>query len=344
MKNAPDILNGHVSFGIAGFGTYAPEKVVSAETLAQEANIPVEKLTIGIGVKHIHVANDDEHPFTMGLSAAKDALADAGIQGEDLDLVIFVSGGDYDYRNWCPSSAVAHALGCSHAYAFEVRNGCAGGNLACNIAGGLMDRDASIKHALVICADTLSRIVSTKLKECHPLLYFGDGAAAVVLKRDHPRYQFLSFAEHTDGALGDLLKIEAGGTRLPITPDFNQWDKCYAKVDPEKFADLINRVYLKEYVDVIKLAVGRSGHEMKDMDYILMNQVKNSLRAHILEGIEMPQDHTYVSLIEFGHIGPADSLFTMAMAHREGLLPEGNLAILATSGMGFSWAASIIRC
>jgi 3-oxoacyl-[acyl-carrier-protein] synthase-3 len=235
-------------------------------------------------------------------------------------------------------------LGCSHAYAFEVRNGCAGGNLACNIAGGLMDRDASIQHALVICADTLSRIVSTKLEECHPLLYFGDGAAAVVLKRDHPRYQFLSFAEHTDGALGDLLKIEAGGTRLPITPDFNQWDKCYAKVDPEKFADLINRVYLKEYVGVIKLAVSRSGHEMKDMDYILMNQVKNSLRAHILEGIEMPQDHTYVSLIEFGHIGPADSLFTMAMAHRQGLLPEGNLAILATSGMGFSWAASIIRC
>ena len=67
MKNAPDILNGHVSFGIAGFGTYAPEKVVSAETLAQEANIPVEKLTIGIGVKHIHVANDDEHPFKKGL-------------------------------------------------------------------------------------------------------------------------------------------------------------------------------------------------------------------------------------------------------------------------------------
>jgi 3-oxoacyl-[acyl-carrier-protein] synthase-3 len=103
------------------------------------------------------VAGDDEHPFTMGLSAAKEALADAGIQGEDLDLVIFVSGGDYDYRNWCPSSAVAHALGCSHAYAFEVRNGCAGGNLACHIAGGLMERDASIVNALVICADTLSR-------------------------------------------------------------------------------------------------------------------------------------------------------------------------------------------
>jgi len=344
MKNSPDVQCGHVTFGIAGFGTYAPAQRVSAETLATAANIPVEKLTVGIGMKHIHVANDDEHPFTMGLSAAKEALADAGIRGEDLDLVIFVSGGDYDYRNWCPSSAVAHELGCSHAYAFEVRNGCAGGNLACNIVGGLMDRDASINNALVICADTLSRIVSTTIVECHPLLYFGDGAAAVVLKRDHPRYQFLSFAEHTDGALGDLLKIEAGGTRLPITQNFKDWDKCYAKVDPEKFADLINRVYLKEYVDVIKLAVRRSGHDMQDMDFILMNQVKNSLRAHILEGIEMPQDHTYVSLIEFGHIGPADSLFTMAMAHRAGSLPPGDLAILATSGMGFSWAASIIRC
>jgi 3-oxoacyl-[acyl-carrier-protein] synthase-3 len=187
MKNSPDTPCGHVSFGIAGFGTYAPEKIVSAETLAQEANLPVEKLTTGIGFKHIHVANDEEHPFTMGLSAAMEALSDAGIKGEDLDLVIFVSGGDYDYRNWCPSSAVAHALGCSHAYAFEVRTGCAGGNLSCNIVGGLMERDPSIINALVICSDTLSRIVSTKLKECHPLLYFGDGAAAVVLKRDNPR-------------------------------------------------------------------------------------------------------------------------------------------------------------
>jgi 3-oxoacyl-[acyl-carrier-protein] synthase-3 len=75
-----------------------------------------------------------------------------------------------------------------------------------------------------------------------------------------------------------------------------------------------------------------------------MNQVKNSLRAHILEGIGMPQSHTYISMDEFGHIGPADCFFAMAKAHREGLLAEGKLAILAASGLGFSWAATIIRC
>jgi 3-oxoacyl-[acyl-carrier-protein] synthase-3 len=80
------------------------------------------------------------------------------------------------------------------------------------------------------------------------------------------------------------------------------------------------------------------------MDYILMNQVKSSLRTHILEGVGMPESHTYISMGEFGHIGPADCLFTMAKAHREGLLAEGKLAILAASGLGFSWAASIIRC
>jgi 3-oxoacyl-[acyl-carrier-protein] synthase III len=75
-----------------------------------------------------------------------------------------------------------------------------------------------------------------------------------------------------------------------------------------------------------------------------MNQVKASLREHILETIAMPQDHTYISLDEYGHMGPADSLFTMAMAHRDGLLPEGKLAILASSGLGFSWVASVLRC
>ncbi len=344
MNHYSDHHRGHVVAGIAGFGTYVPNATVSAAELAMRANIPVEKLTDGIGFTHIHKANDDEHPFTMGLAAAREALLDAGVKGEEVDLVIFVSGGDYDYRNWCPSSGIVRELGCRHAYAFEVRNGCAGGNLSCNVAIGLMDRDSSIKTALIICSDTLSRIISPEIPECHPLLYFGDGAAAVVLKRNHPRYQLLSFAEHTDGDLGDLLRIEAGGTRNPITQDFKDWTMTYAKVDPAAFANLIDKVYLKEYLAVINKALERSGHTVSEMEFILMNQVKNSLRAHILEGIGMPADHTYVSLDEFGHMGPADCLFTMAKAHRAGLLPEGKLAILASSGLGFSWAASIIRC
>jgi 3-oxoacyl-[acyl-carrier-protein] synthase-3 len=349
MKATPmtptlDHHRGHVALGIAGFGTYAPKQRVSAQTLAEQANIPVERLTLGIGFEHIHVADDTEHPFTMGLSAAKEAIADAGMNGHEIDLVIFVSAGDYDYRFWCPSSAIVRELGCKHAYSFEVRNGCAGGNLACNIVGGLMDRDPSIKTALVICADTLSKVVSTQIPACHPLLYFGDGAAAVVLKKNHPRYQFLSFAEHTDGELADLLRVEAGGTRLPITPGFDQWEKNYSQVDAELFAELVNKVYLNEYVSIIKLAVKRSGHALSDMQFIVMNQIKKSLRDGIMDKIEMPIDHTFVTLSEFGHIGPADAFFSMALAHRQGLLKQGDLAIIATSGLGFSWAASIIRC
>ena len=344
MNAYSDHHRGHVVAGIAGFGTFVPATRVSADELAKQAKIPVERLTEGIGFTHIHKANDDEHPFTMGLAAAQEALLDAGMVGDQVDLVIFVSAGDYDYRFWCPSSAVVRELGCHHAYSFEVRNGCAGGNLACNIAMGLMDRDSSVKTALIICADTLSRVISPEIPECHPLLFFGDGAAAVVLKRNHPRYQLLSFAEHTDGDLGDLLRVDAGGTRIPINKDFQDWHKTYSKVDAEKFAYLIDQVYLKEYLAVINKALERSGHGIAEIDYILMNQIKSSLRTHIMDGIGMPQDRTYITMDEFGHIGPADCLFTMAKAHREGLLPEGKLAILASSGLGFSWAASIIRC
>lgn len=339
-----DLHQGHVVTGIVGFGTYVPRDRISSEELARRANVPVERFTLGIGFDYVHVANDDEHPSTMGLAAAKEALAEAGLEGENLDLVIFVSGGDYDYRNWCPSTAIVRELGCHRAYSFEIRNGCAGGVLACNVATAMMDRDPSVNNALVVCADTLSRIVSPEIPECQPLLYFGDGAAAVVLRRDHPRYQLLSFAEHTDGDLGDLLRIDAGGTRLPFTKEFRDWEKAYVRVDADVFADLMNRVYLKEYVSVINRAVERSGHALAEMEFVLMNQVKASLRQHILETIGMPQGHTYISLGEYGHMGPADSLFTMAMAHRSGLLPEGKLAILAASGLGFSWVASVLRC
>ena len=81
MNKYSDQNCGHVIAGIAGFGTYVPKNRVSAQELALQANIPVERLTEGIGFTHIHKANDDEHPFTMGLSAAKEALLDSGIKG-----------------------------------------------------------------------------------------------------------------------------------------------------------------------------------------------------------------------------------------------------------------------
>ena len=73
------------------------------------------------------------------------------------------------------------------------------------------------------------------------------------------------------------------------------------RVDADVFADMMNRVYLKEYVSVINRAVERSGHALAEMDFVLMNQVKASLRQHILETIGMPQGHTYISLGEYGH-------------------------------------------
>jgi 3-oxoacyl-[acyl-carrier-protein] synthase-3 len=345
MKNQFDLHVGHIDIGICGFGTCTPNNRVSISTIAEEAGIPVERLSNGVGVDFLHIATDSDHPLSLGLIAAKNAMEDARISGDDIDLVIFVSAGDYDYRFWSPSSAVIRELGCHHAYAFEVRNGCAGGNLACTIAGGIMDRDPTIQHALIICADTLSRLVTPAIKACHPLLYFGDGAAAVVLKRNHPRYQFLSFSEYTDGELSDLLRIEYGGTRNPIKEGFTEWEKLFSRIDDKQlFADLINKTYLTEYLKVINKALERSGHDLCDIDFLLLNQIKSSLRDDLLNKLGVPITNTYISLQEYGHIGPADALFTLALAHQEKKVVPGMLAVMATSGLGFSWAASVIRC
>ena len=339
-----DHFRGHVHVGIAGFGTYVPNNRVSAEQIAQEAGIPIERLTQGIGFRHIHRASTDEHPLSMGVAAARAAIADAGLTATDIDLIIFVSAGDYDYRFWSPASAAVQELGCRHTYAFELRNGCAGGNLACTTVAGLMDRDSSLQNALVICADTLSRLVSPSVNDCGPLLYFGDGAAAVVLRRNHPRYQLMGFSEHTDGELSALLRIEPGGTREPFSPGFNDWKRTYARVDAKKFSELINRVYLDAYTQVIERACKLSGHAIHDIDYLLMNQIKASLRDDLMNRLGLPLTKTFNSLSEMGHIGPADAFFTMAEAHRQRLIKAGDLAVIATSGLGFSWAATSIRC
>ena len=76
-----DRHQGHAVAGIVGFGTYAPKDRISSEELARRAGVPVERFTRGIGFDYVHVANDDEHPSTMGLAAAREALAEAGLKG-----------------------------------------------------------------------------------------------------------------------------------------------------------------------------------------------------------------------------------------------------------------------
>jgi len=291
-----------------------------------------------------HVAAEDEHPSEMGIRAAKEAVERAGIAPGEIDLIVYCGAGFYDYRIWSPAARIQAALGADGCYAFEVKNGCNGGNLGINIAKTLLLDDPDKRYALVVCSEKLSISVDYSDQSALSLFMVGDGAAAALLKKGEETNRLLSYVSITEGSTVDSVKVPTGGTVGRHCPE-NSGDRGgYIRIDdPAGLDRILSQTYLENYMGVIRRALEKSGRNLKDLDLLLTNQVKRSLLEDILQGLDLGWDHTITSIKDYGHMGTVDGLFNLSRAMDEGLAGPGKLVVLASSGAGFTWAAMPIE-
>ena len=330
--------------GIAGLGYYIPKGTITSREMAQWSGIAESVFSEKIGIERKHVAASDEHPAEMGVQAARRALENAGITADKIDIIAYGGLGFYDYNFWSPAAKIQGGIGASRAYAFEIRNGCNGGNLGITICKELLLSDPQKQYALVVCSDKLSLAVNYADKTAVSSFSFADGAVAAVLKKNHPANQLLSYASISDGSLSDYVKVPCGGTRLPLKDSCHHKEDCYLRVnDPEVLDALFSRTYLKNYLKVIHDALKNSGYTVEDIDHIFMNQVKRSITDTLMGELGLQETQTLRTMKEYGHMGPVDTLFCLALAQEEGRINPGNLVVLAGSAIGFTWAATVLK-
>jgi 3-oxoacyl-[acyl-carrier-protein] synthase-3 len=326
--------------GIASIGCYVPPGIITSEEIARRSGIPVEVFLEKIGMERKHVAAEDEHPSEMGIRAAEVAIERAGIDPGEIDVLVYCSAGFYDYRIWSPAAKVQAALGADGCYAFEVKNGCNGGNLGISICKSLLLDDPDKRCALVVCSEKLSISVDYEDRNALSLFMVGDGAAAAILKKGEETNRLLSYAARTEGSAVDSIKVPFGGTRRPRPLGIPDGGLGYLRIDdPACLDQLLSQTYLDNYLRVINRSLEKSGRSLQDVDLLLTNQVKRSLLEEILQGLDLGLDHTITSIRDHGHMGTVDALFNLSRAIESGRLGPGSLAVLASSGAGFTWAA-----
>lgn len=329
--------------GIAGIGWYLPEGRITAEEMAAEAGVALEVITDHIGIRTKRRAGDHEHPADMATWAAKEAFTTAGVEPEDVNLVIFAGEGPVDWNGWSPAASVQQRLGVHRAFAFDLHNACCGANVAMTVAAGLMHRDPDVRTALVVTAVRFADRVDLADPATHGLWALSDGATATVVRRDEPTNRIVGYAERTEPGLADVVRIPLGGTRQPYAPGADTADACYRVTDGALLDDMLNRVYLDRYVEAVEAALDRSGLAPADIDWLFTNQLKVGLMDEVHDRLGVPRDRTVRSLDHAGHIGPGDTPLNLGTALRAGAVQPGDVVVLATSGLGFSWAASVIQ-
>ena len=337
--NAPE-----KTVGIASISYYIPSEVITSEYMANSANLPLSVLTEKIGIKQKHIAAQNEHPSEMGFKAALSAINKAGISPNEIDVIAYCGAGHYDYRFWSPSAKIQGQLGADNAYAFEIKNFCNGGNLGINICRNLLLSDLELSYALVICSDTLSRLVNHSDNTSPSLLMFADGAVAAVLKKSETTNMILSYHAMTNGTLADELKIFQGGTKVSFSQqNCHEYDKYIKIKDNHKLDYILANFYLENYIKAIKKSLSKSGYSFKNIDFLFTNQIKQSLFRDILKTLNLGSKNTVVSLTEYGHMGAVDTLFCLAKALEQRIIQSNNIVVLASSATGFSWAAITIK-
>ena len=330
--------------GIAGLGYYIPHGTITSREMAQWSGIPESVFLDKIGIERKHVAEPDEHPAEMGLRAASRALENAGITADEIDIIAYGGLGFYDYNFWSPAAKIQDGIGAHRAYTFEIRNGCNGGNLGITVCKELLLGDPHKKYALVVCSDKLSIAVNYTDKTAVSSFSFADGAVAAVLKKNHPANQLLSYASISDGSLVDDVKVPCGGTKLPLTENLPRREDCYLRVrDPSALDAIFSRTYLKNYLRVIHEALENSGYTVENIDHIFTNQVKKSITDNLMGELGLKKTQTLNTMKEYGHMGPVDTLFCLALAQEEGRIKPGDLVVLAGSAIGFTWAATVLK-
>ena len=313
---------------ITGLGCKVPDRVVTNDELAKLVDTSDEWIVERTGIHERRFANESEALSDVALPACRDALAQAGLEGKDIDLLI-VATVTPDMAFPSTGAILADLLGATDAAAYDLSAGCTGFMYALAqaygmLAGGLAHR------ALVVGGDLLSKILDWDDRST--LVLFGDGAGAVVLEAV-PEQGFLGFELGADGAGGKNLWLPGSGSRR-----FDESEK-YVKMNGREVFKFATRILVQSAEDLL----AKCGLTIDDVDLYIPHQANVRIIDHATRKLGVPSDRVVVNVDRFGNTSSGSIPLALADAATDGRLRPGQLVLMTGMGAGLTWGSALMR-
>lgn len=322
------------SVGIIGTGKYVPEKVLTNSDLEKIVETSDEWIVSRTGIRERHIAAPEQATSDLAYEAAVRALASAGLTAEELDLIIVATiTPDMAF----PSTAciLQDKLGAKGAAAFDLSAACSGFVYGLATANGFI-QTGMYKNALIIGADCLSRI--TDYTDRNTCVLFGDGAGAVVIGEVPEGRGFKSFDLGAEGAGGGLLKLEAGGSRLPATTETIENKLHYIYMNGREVFKFAVRV-MASATDVV---LEKAGYAKEDIDLFVPHQANIRIIQSAMQRLELPAEKVVINVDKYANTSAASIPLALVEAAEEGRIKEGDRVLMVGFGGGLTWGASVL--
>jgi 3-oxoacyl-[acyl-carrier-protein] synthase-3 len=319
---------GGVAVSITGLGVKVPDRVVTNEDLKQYVDTSDEWIRERTGIRERRMASKDEALSDIALPASRDALAQAGVEGKDIDLLI-VATVTPDMSFPSTGAILADKLGAVDAAAYDLSAGCTGFMYALAQAYGMLVGGLA-KRALVVGGDLLSRILDWEDRST--LVLFGDGAGAVVLEAV-PEQGFLGFELGADGAGGESLWLPGSGSRI-----FDD-SEHFVNMNGREVFKFATRILVKSAEDIME----RCGVTIDDVDVYVPHQANMRIIDHATKKLGVPSEKVVINVDRYGNTSSGSIPLALADAAQDGRLRPGKLVLMTGMGAGLTWGSALIR-
>ncbi|AEX85311.1 3-oxoacyl-(acyl-carrier-protein) synthase III [Marinitoga piezophila KA3] len=328
--------------GIMGIGTYIPENYMTAEEIAEKSGIPVDVIKEKFGVIKKPIPGPEDTTSYMGIQAALKAIKDAEISPEEIDLVIWNGGQHKDYPNWLAGLKVANDIGAVNAWSFDMEAMCGSMMAGMEVAKSMMIANEDINTVLLVSGYRNGDLIDYRVKETSFMFDLGAGGAAMVLRKDYNRNIILSTAFKGDGSFAEDCVIEVGGSKKWPMEKEDVKRMHFVVRDIENFKEKLKEKTMPNFYYVIDRSLEKAELTRKDINYLAILHFKRSAHLGVLEELGLKEEQsTYLE--EYGHMGQNDQILSIELGLKTGKIKEGDNIVMVGAGLGFVWAAAVVK-
>jgi 3-oxoacyl-[acyl-carrier-protein] synthase-3 len=319
---------------ITGLGFYVPEKIVTNKWFEQNLDTTDAWIQQKVGIKERRMASSDELTSDLAVKAAINAINDAKLTVEDIDLIVLATSSP-DMMQPPTASIVQGKLGAINAAAFDVGAVCAGFVFALNTAYS-MQKEFNYKHVLVIGAEVYSRILD--YSDRTTAVFFGDGAGAVVLSQTTSEFGIITGFMMTEGEKSDVIQFQGGGVKFPLNVKLKQTEPFKFEMQGKKVWDFATRVLPFSTLKLLE----KANKDQDDIDFIIFHQANINIIKHGLDSLSYGMDKTHTTIEKFGNTSGASIPITLSDAYHNNKLKKGQLIALVGFGGGLSYGGTLL--
>lgn len=320
---------------ITGWGMYAPSRVMTNDDLARLVDTSDEWIVTRTGIRERRIAADDETTTSFSVRAARDALAVAGLDPVDLDLVILATCTP-DYPLPATSVTVARELGATNAAGFDLQAACSG-FLYAYATGTSFIRSGMYRNVLVIGVEILSRFIDWSDRTTCVL--FGDGAGAVLLQASDQPGGLLGVDLFSDGAGCEAIIVPAGGAVHPAsrqTIDNNMHKIRMLGSEVYKYAT-------RQLGESALAALRRANLGVDDIDQFVFHQANLRIIASVQKQFGIPDHKTFVNIEKYGNTSAASVPMALVEAVASGRINRGDRILMVAFGGGYTAGGAVVE-